>query len=146
MRNEFLNSDVPGYASTLDYENWVNWYTQHAPEHFDPEGAQHFAKAKDWTNGMMVRLEEPTYGILEGKSEQHGAGRYKEIPAGSIGECLGADDVPVLGTIVDCIFAGPCKNNGPMEPYHVRAHIEEKHLTVAGWVKAPGPFVKRTEG
>jgi hypothetical protein len=88
----------------------------------------------------MVRLEVAEYGVMEGKSEDHGAGQYKEIPKGSIGEVLGQD--PSTGW-VDVAFAGPQAQAGPLEPYHVRAWIDPKNLTPMPNVAKPGPFIKR---
>jgi hypothetical protein len=91
-------------------------------------------------NSDMVQLNEGEYGIMEGKSEEHGAGQYKLIPKGSIGEVLGQD--PNTGW-VDVAFAQPQANAGPMEPYHVRAWIEPSNLTPRPDVPKPGPFIKR---
>lgn len=89
-------------------------------------------------NSDMVRLEKEEYGIMEGKSEEHGAGQYKLIPENSIGEVLGQD--PTTGW-VDVNF--PLHDMGPMEPYSVRAWIEPKNLTPMPKVQKPGPFIKR---
>lgn len=94
----------------------------------------------EFENSDMVRLNADEYGIMEGKSEEHGAGQHKLIPKGSIGEVLGQD--PTTGW-VDVAFAGPQAQAGPMEPYHVRAWIEPGNLTPMPGVKKPGPFIKR---
>ena len=98
----------------------------------------HFSK--DFQNGDMVRLEEAEWGTAEGKSEAHGAGQPREIPANSIGEVLGQD--PTTGW-VDVIFPGPQANAGPLEPYHIRAWIFPQKLTPMPGVQKPGPAVRR---
>jgi hypothetical protein len=108
---------------------------------FNPMQQNHtYSAAQDFQNGDMVRLEEATYGIAEGKSDVHGNGSYKEIPENSIGEVLGQD--PTTGW-VDVAFAGPQANAGPLEPYHVRAWLEPEKLTPAPNVAPPGPFIRR---
>jgi hypothetical protein len=101
---------------------------------------QGFEKQAEFQNSDMVRLEEDEYGIMEGKSEDHGAGQYKLIPKGSIGEVLGQD--PTTGW-VDVAFAGPQAAAGPMEPYHVRAYLEPSKLTPMPHIQKPGPFIRR---
>jgi hypothetical protein len=93
-----------------------------------------------FNNGDMVRLEESTYGIAEGKSEQHGAGQYREVIKNSIGEVLGQDQTTGW---VEVIF--PLNDTGPMEPYLVRLWIEPEKLTPMLNVKAPGPFIRRRQ-
>lgn len=110
---------------------------------FDPMQQNHTysrVSATEFQNGQMVRLEEPTYGIMEGKDEAHGSGQYKEIPLNSIGEVLGQDETTGW---VDVAFAGPQGEAGPLEPYHVRAWIESEKLTPVNVPKPPGPFVRR---
>lgn len=113
------------------------------PNPFNPvqsPGVYSKTAAEEYQNGDMVRLEEAEYGVMEGKSELHGAGQYKEIPKGSIGEVLGQD--PTTGW-VDVIFAGPQADAGPMEPFHVRAFLEPEKLTAMPNIKKPGPFIQR---
>lgn len=98
------------------------------------------AAGDTFQNSDMVRIEETEWGIMEGKSEDHGAGQFKEIPARSIGEVLGQD--PNTGW-VDVAFAGPQANAGPMEPYHVRAWVDPGKLTPMPGIQKPGPFVRR---
>ncbi len=140
--------DGPHHADML--EPWMNvkHYLEITPngkyfaqddEYGDSEGAT-WRFAADFENSDMVRLEEEEYGVLEGKSEEHGAGQYKLIPKGSIGEVLGQD--PTLGW-VDVIFAGPQAKAGPMEPYHIRAWIEPSKLTPMPNIQKPGPAVRR---
>lgn len=68
-------------------------------------------------------------GILQGKSETHGAGGHKEIPENSVGEVIGQD--PTTGW-VDVIFEGPQKDAGPLEPFSVRAWLEPERLGLLG--------------
>lgn len=89
-------------------------------------------------NSDMVRLKNEEYGIMEGKSQEHGAGQYRVIPKNSIGEVLGVD--PTTGW-VDVIF--PIHDTGPMQPYLTRAWIEPQNLTPMPNVAKPGPFIKR---
>jgi hypothetical protein len=96
--------------------------------------------AAEFNNSDMVQLLEEEYGVAEGKSEAHGAGRPTLIPKGSIGEVLGQD--PTMGW-VDCIFVEPMANAGPMEPYHVRAWIEPSNLKSRPDIQKPGPAIRR---
>lgn len=93
-----------------------------------------------WGN-LQVRLNKPHYGIMQGKSELHGAGQYKEIPAGSIGTLMEAVDD--LGGQANVIFAGPQAQAGELQPYHVQAWIPLKDLTPMPGIQPPGPFIKR---
>lgn len=94
--------------------------------------------AATYENGDMVRLEVEEYGVMEGKSVEHGAGQYKLIPKNSIGEVLGVD--PTTGW-ADVIF--PIHDAGPLEPFHVRVFLEPAQLTPMPNIKKPGPFIKR---
>lgn len=96
------------------------------------------AKADEFENSDMAQVMKATYGVAEGKSVEHGAGGYREIPKNAIVEVLGQD--PTTGW-VDCIW--PLNNSGPMEPYHVRAWIPAEDLTPRPDVRKPGPFIKR---
>lgn len=84
---------------------------------------------------MRARLKVEGYGIAEGKSEAHGAGQYRAIPAGTIGEVLGED--PTTGWI-EVLF--PLHESSYLEPYHVRMFCEpgEVEFTEGGT-----PFVQR---
>jgi hypothetical protein len=116
------------------------------PTPFNPlQNPSTYSKVADWVfeatefnNSDMVRLDQEEYGIAEGKSEQHGAGKYRLIAQNSIGEVLGQD--PTTGW-VDVIF--PIHDAGPMEPYHIRALIEPSMLTPMPHIQKPGPFIKR---
>ncbi|WP_156027799.1 hypothetical protein [Candidatus Solirubrobacter pratensis] len=144
-----LQLPIPGTTpgGGISQPNAVSVPGAKVPDPFNPVqnagGTFSHVAAAEFTPDMQVRLDKPHMGILEGKSEEHGAGQYMEIPQNEIGTVMGEDELPVLGKVVEVIFAGPCRNNGPMEPYHVRAFIPASDLTVAGWVKAPGPFIKR---
>lgn len=96
------------------------------------------AKSDKFENSDMAQVIKATYGVAEGKSVEHGAGGYREIPKNAIVEVLGQD--PTTGW-VDCIW--PLKDSGPMEPYHVRAWIPAEDLTPRPDVRKPGPFIKR---
>jgi hypothetical protein len=86
---------------------------------------------------MRVKLLTAQVGMAEGKSEAHGAGQYREVPAGSEGEVLSQDE---LTKWVEVIF--PLHQSGPMEPYHVRSFLDAKELKIIAY--PPGsPFVKR---
>lgn len=88
-------------------------------------------------NGMKVKLLEAQYGIAEGKSEAHGSGQYREVPAGSHGEVLSQDE---LTKWVEVIV--PLGSSGPLEPYHVRMFLAPKDIQIIAY--PPGsPFVKR---
>lgn len=97
--------------------------------------------AAQFNNSDMVRLEDDELmGVLQGKSEAHGAGQFKHVPKGSIGEVLGED--PTTGWVY-VRFAGPQANAGPMEPIAVQAWIEPAMLTAMPNVRKPGPEIRR---
>lgn len=98
------------------------------------------AKGDTFENGDMIRLDKEEYGLAEGRSEEHGAGQYVMIPKNSIGEALGTDRTTGW---THCLFTGPMKNNGPMEPWGVSAWIDGSNLTAMPNVRKPGPAVKR---
>ena len=123
-----LEEKIPGWGES--YPNYVG----------DPRFPGRMRWSSTFNEMDMVRLEEDEYGVLEGKSEEHGAGGYKLIPKGSIGEVRGVDQSTGW---VDVIFAGPQADAGPMEPYHVRAIVEPGMLTAMPHIKKPGPFLKR---
>lgn len=85
----------------------------------------------------IVRLKEDCYGMAEGKSEDHGAGQYRLVPAGSSGEVLAQD--PTTGW-VEVIF--PLDESAELEPYHVRCFVDASDL-IHSQRQPPGPFIKR---
>lgn len=91
---------------------------------------------KAFEEGSIVRAVNEVFGIAEGKSEEHGAGQYKEIPAGATGEVLSQD--PTLGW-VEVIFP---LDGGELTPYHVRVFCEPDDLKTTR-LRSPGPFIKR---
>jgi hypothetical protein len=120
---------VPG-AKVPDAMNPMQW----------PGGTfSRVAAETTFQNSDIVRLEVEEYGVAQGRSEDHGAGQWKKIPKNSLGEVLGTD--PTTGW-VNCLFTGPCKNNGPMEPHGVTAWIEPQNLSASNTPK-PGPAVRR---
>ena len=93
--------------------------------------------AEEFVAPEIVRLKDDGYGVAEGKSEEHGAGQYRNIPAGSEGEVLGQD--PSTGW-VEVIF--PLHETSYLEPFHVKmfcnpSDIEHTNKT------PPGTFIKR---
>lgn len=84
----------------------------------------------------IVRLNESVYGLAEGKSEEHGAGQYKEVPQGSTGEVLDQDKTTGW---VEVIF--PLKG-GELTPYHVRCFLEPSQISKTDH-QPPGPFIRR---
>lgn len=111
-----------------------DWYFGAAGDTFS-----RVATESTFQNSDIVRLEVEEYGVAQGRSEDHGAGQWKKIPKNSLGEVLGTD--PTTGW-VNCLFTGPCKNNGPMEPHGVTAWIEPQNLSASNTPK-PGPAVRR---
>lgn len=95
-------------------------------------------KNDSFENAQIARLEEDTYGQAVGKSEQHGAGSWREVPKNSIGEIMGQD--PTTGW-VEINF--PIRDSGPMEPFHVQCFVEPDKLTPMPGIAPPGPFIKR---
>jgi hypothetical protein len=91
-----------------------------------------------YQNGNIVQLLVPEMGIAEGKSEAHGAGQWREVPAGKQGEVISQD--PSTGWL-EVIF--PLDDSGPMEPYHVRMFLEPNQVKARPDVLPPGPMVKR---
>lgn len=103
------------------------------------ESDDSFVKQPDgFQNGNLVQLKNADYGIAEGKSEAHGSGQYREVPANSIGEVMGQD--PTTG-MVEAIY--PLHNSGPLEPYHVRMYHFPSEVTLRPDLKRPGPFRRR---
>lgn len=99
-------------------------------------GGTYSAAEDSFENGATVRLNDSELGVAEGKSEEHGAGQYVEVPKGAVCECLGQD--PTTGWVD---IAWPLKDSGPMEPYHVRLWVEPSKLTLLA--DRSTPFVKR---
>ncbi len=103
-----------------------------------PGGTYSRVGKAQFENGMKVRLLKAEYGIAEGKSEAHGAGQYREVASGTLGEVMGQDETTGW---VEVIF--PLKNSGPMEPYHVRCFLSPGDVKVVAY--PPGsPFIERT--
>jgi hypothetical protein len=96
--------------------------SESAPESFEPP--------------EIVRTTVPVVGLAEGKSEEHGAGQYQEIPAGATGEVMSQD--PTLGW-VECIFP---LDGGELTPYHVRVFCDPADLKKTK-IRPPGPFIRR---
>jgi hypothetical protein len=83
----------------------------------------------------VARLKVEGYGIAEGKSEAHGAGQYRSIPAGTVGEVLGTDSSTGW---IEVIF--PLKESSYLEPYHVRMFCEPGEVELS---EGSTPFVQR---
>lgn len=122
---------IPGRVDAelhLPYEHTV----KHAAK--DP-----FVKQPDgFQNGNMVQLKQEDYGIAEGKSEAHGSGQQRLVPANSIGEVMGQDPVTKM---VEVIY--PLHNSGPLEPYHVRMYHFPSEIIPRPDIRRPGPFRRR---
>jgi hypothetical protein len=94
------------------------------------------ASFETFEEGSIVRATAPVFGMAEGKSEEHGAGQYQEVPEGSTGQVLGQD--PDLGW-VEVIFP---LDGGELSPYHVRVFCNPDELK-ATRIRPPGPFIRR---
>lgn len=90
---------------------------------------------------LQVRTNKSHYGIMGGKSEEHGAGQYKEIPQNSIGTLMEA--IEDMGGQASVVFAGPQAQAGPMEPEHVQAWIPISDLSPMMGVRPPGQWGPR---
>jgi hypothetical protein len=102
-----------------------------------PGGTYSKISAEEFVPPEIVRLKEDCYGLAEGKSEDHGAGNYRIVPAGTSGEVLAQDATTGW---VEIIF--PIDDASYLEPYHVKCYVEPSDL-VHSRQKPPGPFIKR---
>lgn len=129
MNNEGL---CWGYGNKEIEADYVcdSWY---------PESKQSKTAAEEFIAPEIVRLKNDGYGIAEGKSEDHGAGQFQNIPAGKTGEVLGQD--PSTGW-VEVIF--PLHDAGVMEPYHVKMFCDPSELEHTE-TAPPGPFIRRRQ-
>ena len=106
----------------------------HVCDSWYPNSKESRVAAEEFAAPQTVRLKTEAYGIAEGKSEAHGAGQYRAIPAGTHGEVLGQD--PTTGW-VEIIL--PLKDSSYLEPYHVKVFCDPSEIEpVEG-----SPFVKR---
>lgn len=94
------------------------------------------ASAPTFEPPEIVRTLTAVTGVAEGKSDEHGNGQWREVPAGSTGEVLGQD--PMFGW-VECIFP---LDGGELTPYHVRVFCNPNDLQKTR-IRPPGPFTKR---
>lgn len=101
-----------------------------------PGGTYSKISAEEFVAPEIVRLKRDAYGMAEGKSEEHGAGQYQDVPAGSSGEVLGQDETTGW---VEVIFP---LEGGVLTPYHVRCFVDANDLSHTQQ-QPPGPFVKR---
>lgn len=102
-----------------------------------PEEGTKKQSAEEFVAPEIVRLKDDGYGVAEGKSEEHGAGQYQNIPAGSEGEVLGQD--PSTGW-VEVIF--PLHETSYLEPYHVKMFCSPGDIEHTN-KQPPGTFIKR---
>jgi hypothetical protein len=79
-----------------------------------------------YSNGQWVKLLVPSIGTMEGPSAQHGAGDFREVPKGSLGEII---DIDATTGWIDVIF--PHDFGGPHSPYHTRAVLDPDLLESA---------------
>jgi hypothetical protein len=93
-----------------------------------------------WANGNLVSLRYDDVGTALGRSEEHGAGQQMAIPGGSVGEILGTDPTTKM---INVLYSGPCKNNGPMEPFGVSAFHFPSEVVLRPELRPPGPAVRR---
>lgn len=102
-----------------------------------PGGTYSKTSAEEFAAPEIVRLKNEGYGMAEGKSEEHGAGQYQSIPAGTEGEVLGQDTSTGW---VEVIF--PLHESSYMEPYHVKMFCEPGEIEHTN-KQPPGPFIQR---
>lgn len=96
------------------------------PSPFNPmqwPGGTYSKVAADYAPTDVVRLKDDGYGTAVGKSEPHGAGQPRLVPAGTRGEVVGQDQTTGW---VEVLF--PIEDAGPMEPYHVQMFCEPTDL------------------
>lgn len=73
--------------------------------------------------GMAVQFVKPEMGTAVGKSTEHGAGGWQEIPAGAVAEFVYQD--PTTGL---CEVRWPLHSAGPMEPFHVECAVDPSFI------------------
>lgn len=98
-----------------------------------PGGTYSKVAAEQYNNGDIIRLNQATYGLSEGRAGATDAGQYMEIPQNSQGEVISQD--PSTGWI-EAIF--PLKG-GAMTSYHCRLFLEQSEVSRA----SGSPMVKR---
>lgn len=73
--------------------------------------------------GMAAQMTKPEMGTAVGKSTEHGAGGWREIPAGAIVEVVHQDPTTQLVEV-----RWPLHAAGPMEPFHVECAVDPSFL------------------
>ena len=74
-------------------------------------------------NGDWVRLLSDEAGVMEGPSEEHGAGAFRDWPAGSIGEVVDVDESTGYATVII-----PHDFGGPHSPFHTRVIVSSSDV------------------
>jgi hypothetical protein len=69
-------------------------------------------------NGDWVRLLSDETGVMEGPSEEHGAGAFRDWPAGSIGEVVDFNETTGYVTVII-----PHDFGGSHSPFHTRVIV-----------------------
>lgn len=96
------------------------------------------------TNGSMVQIVGTDMGVAEGPDPTNPMhGQHMDIKSNTkgIGEVMGMDDVPGMGSMVEVIF--PLDKTGPLQPYHIRAWLRPEQVQLRPDIRPPGPMIQR---
>lgn len=111
--------------------------SDHVCDSWAPETKESRLAAQQFEPPMSIRSTKPIFGLAEGKSEEHGAGQYREVEEGKPGEVLGQD--PSTGWI-EVIFS--IDDAGPLEPTLVRCFVEPGDIEETR-MRNQSPWVRR---
>lgn len=100
-----------------------------------------FVKQAGFGNGQIVSTKSEDYGVLVGRSEEHGSGQQVKIPPNSVGEVIGED--PTTGMVQVLFMGGQFESYGKLEPYGATAWFFPSEIVLREDIKAPGPAVRR---
>lgn len=92
-------------------------------------------------SGDLVQLRYPDTGILQGRSEAHGAGQQTDLQPGMVGEYMGTD--PSTGMHSVLWMGKQWNKNKEMEPYGALGVHFDSYLIPRPDLRRPGPAVRR---
>jgi hypothetical protein len=97
--------------------------------------------AQPLKSGDLVQLRYPDTGVLQGRSEAHGAGQETDLQPGQIGEYMGTEPSTGMHTVL--WMGKQWDNNKEFEPWGAMGTHFQSYLLPRPDLPPPGPAIRR---